>query len=156
MKPDDETEIIDYDPAYRDAFRDLNLEWIEMYFKVEEPDRKALGDPEGYILSRGGRVFFARYEGEVVGTCALLNAGDGVFELVKMAVAPRAQGKQIGKKLCLHAVEEARRMGARQVFLESNTVLTPAIELYRKAGFRQVDLIPSPYRRSNIRMQIDL
>ncbi|MFC5412955.1 GNAT family N-acetyltransferase [Larkinella bovis] len=156
MKQRDEVEILDFDPAYRASFKQLNLAWIETYFTVEEPDIQVLGDPEGYIIARGGRVFFARYRGEILGTCALLKQSDRVFELAKMAVAPEAQGKQIGKKLCMHAVDVARQLGARQVYLESNTKLTPALELYKKAGFYKVESTPSPYQRSNIKMQIDL
>ncbi|GAB3918881.1 bifunctional helix-turn-helix transcriptional regulator/GNAT family N-acetyltransferase [Larkinella terrae] len=156
MKQLDEVEIIDFDPAYREQFKQLNLAWIEKYFKVEEPDIRALSNPEGYIIDKGGRVFFARYNHEIVGTCALLKQSEGVYELVKMAVSPEAQGKQIGKKLCIHAVEMARQMGARQVYLESNTRLTPALELYKKVGFYKVESSPSPYQRSNIKMQMDL
>ncbi|GAB3319677.1 GNAT family N-acetyltransferase [Larkinella ripae] len=156
MKQLDEIEILDFAPAYREQFKQLNLAWIEKYFTVEEPDIRALSNPESYIIARGGRVFFARYGFEIVGTCALLKENDDVFELVKMAVAPEVQGKQIGKKLCVHAVETARQLGAKQVYLESNTRLTPALELYKKVGFYKVESTPSPYQRSNIRMQIDL
>ena len=51
--------IVDYSPEYRDAFRKLNLEWIERFFAVEESDRTMLGDPEGTIIDRGGFVFVA-------------------------------------------------------------------------------------------------
>lgn len=152
----DEVDILDFDPAYREQFKRLNLAWIEKYFKVEEPDIRALSNPEEYILARGGRVFFARYRGNIVGTCALVKETDAVYELAKMAVAPEVQGKQIGKKLCIHAIEVARQLGAKLVYLESNTSLTPALELYRKVGFYKVESTPSPYQRANIKMQIDL
>ncbi|MFD1140717.1 GNAT family N-acetyltransferase [Larkinella insperata] len=156
MKQLDEVQILDFDPAYREAFKQLNLAWIEKYFKVEEPDIRALSNPEEYIIANGGRVFFARYQGGIVGTCALLKESDGVYELAKMAVAPEVQGKQIGKKLCQHSVEIARQMGAKRVFLESNTILTPALELYKKVGFYKIESTPSPYQRANIKMRMDL
>ncbi|MGA0559553.1 bifunctional helix-turn-helix transcriptional regulator/GNAT family N-acetyltransferase [Larkinella sp. VNQ87] len=152
----DEVEIIDYDPQYRELFKTLNLAWIEKYFTVEEPDIKSLSNPEGYILANGGRVFFARYQNEIVGTCALLKESDAVYELVKMAVAPEAQGKQIGRKLCQHAIEVAHQLGAKRVYLESNTRLAPALALYKKVGFYKVESTSSPYQRANIKMQIDL
>ncbi|RAJ94043.1 acetyltransferase (GNAT) family protein [Larkinella arboricola] len=156
MKPLDEIQILDFDPAYREQFKKLNLAWIEKYFNVEEPDIRALSNPESYIIANGGRVFFARYQGRIVGTCALLKENDEVYELAKMAVSPEVQGKQIGKKLCVHLLEAARQMGAKRVYLESNTALTPALELYRKVGFYQVESTPSPYQRANVKMQIDL
>lgn len=42
--------VVPYSKNYREAIRDLNLEWIKNYFKVEQADRDALDNPEGYIL----------------------------------------------------------------------------------------------------------
>ena len=42
--------VVPYAPAYRAAFRDLNLEWITAHFEVEEEDRRVLNDPEGETL----------------------------------------------------------------------------------------------------------
>jgi putative acetyltransferase len=87
---------------------------------------------------------------------ALKKMSDDEFELSKMGVRPQAQGKQIGKKLVLHAIEEARKMGVKQLFLETNSVLTPAIELYKKCGFHKVSLGPSPYERADVQMIMEL
>jgi hypothetical protein len=38
----DTIEIVDYDSAYKEVFRDLNIEWISAYFKMEASDYKAL------------------------------------------------------------------------------------------------------------------
>lgn len=154
----DEIEIISYDSAYAHHFKALNYEWIEKYFKVEEPDRQALENHQTYILDKGGQILFAKLGDEIVGTCALLKESDDCFELVKMAVSPAYQGRQIGKKLCFQAIEEARKLGAKKLVLESNTKLNPAIEMYKKVGFYKVEMLdhPSPYERSNIKMQLDL
>jgi DNA-binding MarR family transcriptional regulator/predicted GNAT family N-acyltransferase len=154
----EEIHIIDFVEKYANDFKNLNYEWIEKYFKIEEPDRQVLENPQTYILDRGGHIFFAKVENQIVGTCALLKETNDCFELAKMAVSPAFQGRQIGKKLCLHAIEAARSLGAKQVVLESNTKLNPAIEMYKKVGFYKVEIVghPSPYERSNIKMQLDL
>lgn len=92
--------------------------------------------------------------GEIVGCCALIRIAPDAFELAKMAVAPAARGKGIGAMLGRAAVERARRMGAGRVELLSNTVLHPAIHLYRKLGFIEVPLGPTDYRRADIRMEL--
>ncbi len=69
-------QIVDYKPACREAFRTLNEEWISTWFKMEEADHKALDDPKGYILNKGGRILVALYEGEPVGVCALIKMKD--------------------------------------------------------------------------------
>ena len=63
---------------------------------MEESDYKALDHPDEYIISSGGHIFMAVYEGEVVGTCAIIKMNGKKYELAKMAVSPRAQGKSIG------------------------------------------------------------
>ncbi|MEE8062491.1 MAG: GNAT family N-acetyltransferase, partial [Gemmatimonadales bacterium] len=75
------------------------------------------------------------------------------YELAKMAVSPEAQGKGIGWLLGQAVLDRARELGATTVYLESNTVLEPAIALYRKLGFKRVTGAPSPYARCNIQME---
>jgi GNAT superfamily N-acetyltransferase len=78
------------------------------------------------------------------------------FELAKMAVAPKAQGLGIGYLVGKACIDKARSVGARRIYLESNTTLKPAIQLYHKLGFRKVTGPPSPYERSNIQMELPL
>ncbi|RYY25293.1 MAG: MarR family transcriptional regulator, partial [Chitinophagaceae bacterium] len=49
-----------------------------------------------------------------------------------------------------------RELGARKVYLESNTKLEPAINLYYKLGFKKIAGAPSPYERCNIQMELEL
>lgn len=83
----------------------------------------------------------------------LIKIDKDTFELVKMAVSEKAQGKNIGWLLGQKVIEKAKELGARKVYLESNTVLTPAINLYYKLGFERVVGLPSPYARANIQME---
>lgn len=89
-------EIIDYLPEFHHNFQQLNYEWIETYFKIEEADRQSLDYPDEKILKPGGHIYMARHNGEIVGTCALIKINKNTYELAKMAVAKRARGKGIG------------------------------------------------------------
>lgn len=149
-----EVQIIDYLPRHHRAFKALNEEWITTHFKMEQGDYQALDHPREYILDKGGHIFMALYRGEPVGTCSLIRMKDGNFELAKMAVAPAAKGKGIGFLLGKACIEKARALGAKRVYLESNTKLKPAINLYHKLGFRKITGPPSPYERSNIQMEL--
>ncbi|SHN10910.1 GNAT family N-acetyltransferase [Chitinophaga sp. CF418] len=147
--------IVDYTPAYQQAFKDLNVEWISTYFKMEEADYKALDNPQGYILDNGGHILIALYNDVPMGVCALIKMKDAEYdyELAKMAVSPAAQGKSIGWLLGSAILEKARSLGAKKIYLESNTVLKPAINLYYKLGFEKIVGHPSPYERCNIQME---
>ena len=148
--------ILDYQPAHQPAFRALNHEWISYYFTLEPIDNEMLDDPQGYILNPGGHIFMASYDGDLVGTCALINEHGGVYELAKMAVSPRAQGLGIGWALGAAVLDKARELGASRVELLSNSRLTPALRLYEKLGFQHVPVPPTPYQRTDVKMVLDL
>ncbi len=85
-----------------------------------------------------------------------VNGKSDGFELAKRAVSPKAQGKNIGGLLGHAVVEKAVELGASKLYLESNTLLTPAINLYNKLDFKKVAAHPTPYNRCNIRMGLML
>ncbi|QKZ14281.1 bifunctional helix-turn-helix transcriptional regulator/GNAT family N-acetyltransferase [Spirosoma sp. KUDC1026] len=148
--------IVPYTEQYHDAFRQLNQEWITNYFVMEEADYKALNHPDEKILQPGGAILMALYQGEPVGTCALIKMDDVSYEMAKMAVSPKAQGKHVGWLLGQAALDKARALGAKRVYLESNTMLKPAINLYHKLGFQRIVGAVSPYQRANIQMELML
>jgi GNAT superfamily N-acetyltransferase len=150
-----EIRIVDYAEKFRATFKALNEAWITRYFRIEEADRRALEQADAYILGKGGHILVALDRDEPVGVCALIKLDDRpAYELAKMAVASHLQGRGIGHQLALAAIAWARVRGARRLFLESNTILEPAIRLYRKLGFVEIKGPPSAYARSNIQMEL--
>ncbi|MDD9896053.1 MAG: helix-turn-helix domain-containing GNAT family N-acetyltransferase [Gammaproteobacteria bacterium] len=149
-------ELVEFEEKYTKAFSKLNYDWIEKFFKVEESDRAMLDAPQEYILDKGGYIVMAVYENNPVGTGALIKQVDNKFELAKMAVDDSAKGLGIGYLMGTHLLEVAKKLGGKSVFLESNTKLTPAINLYKKLGFRRIVGEPSPYARCNIQMEVEV
>lgn len=147
--------VLAFDPRWREAFAALNIEWLEHWFVVEDYDREVLGHPEKYILADGGHILFA-IDGEecALGTVALKHEGDGVYELTKMAVAPAARGLGVGRLLMDAALELYRSLGARELFLESSSLLGPALALYESVGFRHhpAPRAGSHYARADVHM----
>ncbi len=153
-----DVQIVEFEPLYQSAFRSLNEEWISTYFEMEEIDYLALDNPKEYILDKGGKIFVALYNNKPVGVCSLIKMNNFSydFELAKMAVSPVAQGKNIGWLLGQTAINTAKEMGASKIYLESNTILKPAISLYHKLGFCKISGNTSPYKRCNIQMELNL
>jgi DNA-binding MarR family transcriptional regulator/N-acetylglutamate synthase-like GNAT family acetyltransferase len=151
-----DVQIVDYTPQYQPAFKQLNEEWITQYFEMEETDYKSLDHPDSYILNKGGHILIALYNNEPVGACALIKMDNEMYELAKMAVSPKAKGKGIGFILGNAAIAKAKQLGAKKLYLESNTILKPAINLYHKLGFKKVTGVPSPYERCNIQMMMEV
>jgi ribosomal protein S18 acetylase RimI-like enzyme len=144
-------------PGDEAAFRDINLEWIERFFAVEDKDRETLGNPRKYILDPGGAIFLAIDGDAPVGAVALIVMGGGSVELAKMGVRPAAQGRGAGRRLVAAAVEHARAMGMRRIYIETNSVLGPALRLYRQAGFVPLkERIATPYARADVQLELIL
>lgn len=146
-------------PGDAASFRSLNEEWILAHFALEPRDREVLGNPRRSILDAGGQVYFLQEGGEVIGCVALIPTEQGVVELSKMALAPKARGQGLGRRLLQHAIEEARRMGAAQVILGTHSKLAAALHLYRQAGFESIPLgHPGSlgYQRAEIFMRLTL
>jgi len=154
----DVVEIIKYSPRYKKYFDSINREWLVKYFTIEDFDRKVLSDPEGEILDQGGHILFARLDDEIVGAVALVRHGHGIYELAKMGVTEKAQGRQVGTKLGKAVLDLARSSGAHTVMLYTSPKLKVANKLYRKLGFVEQKGAPQPlaYERYSIMMMLDI
>ncbi len=148
--------IKDFNEEDGAAFEHLNTEWIEKYFEVEDNDRKLFLNPKAEILDKGGRIFFAYLNEELVGTASLIPNAKDIFELGKMAVTEKAKGLGVGKALLKQSIETAKKLGIKKIFLIGNTRLETSIHLYRKFGFREIPLGSQTYKRGNIKMELDL
>jgi GNAT superfamily N-acetyltransferase len=149
-------EIKSYENQYQPEFKQLNLEWLDKYNLTESHDLMILDDPKGTILDRGGFIWLAK-EGDVIaGTAAIVNEGHGIFELVKMSVAPAYQGRGISKLLIEVCIAKAREIGVRKLLLYSNHQLLTALKLYEKYGFHHVEVKDSPFETADVKMELEL
>jgi GNAT superfamily N-acetyltransferase/DNA-binding MarR family transcriptional regulator len=159
LEPRRRIDIVDYRPAYKKNFRSLNEEWIHGHFMIEKEDAAVLADPMGRIVRRGGCVLFALWDGEVAGTCSVMKHPGGHLELVKMAVRPDLRRRGIGQALVAAAIDRARSMGARELYLRTSPGLEDAVRLYRRVGFRKIARDPLGCCRmcpGSFTMRIDL
>ena len=148
-------QIVDFKKEFALDFKRLNLEWLEKYFTVEPIDEEVLSHPE-HIIDDGGAILFATLEDEVVGCCALMFEDDQC-ELTKMAVTEKHRGRRIGSKLLEAALDRARSLNLSKVHLVTNSGLLPAVNLYRKFGFRvQHAGQNEKYERGDLMMEVAL
>lgn len=145
--------IIDYREDLKEHIRTLNYEWLQRYFRIEPNDVISLADPKKEIIDKGGYIFYASYNEEIVGVVALLKIEKDIFELAKMAVTEKYQGIKAGKALMEQCLNFAKEKGIKKLMLYSNRQLLPAIHLYEKYGFYEIELEPGHYERANIKME---
>ena len=150
-----ELTILEYKPEHQPWFEKFNRDWIEKYFWMEPIDIAVLQNPDEHILKKGGSILMASCDKEIAGTVALKYVEPGVYEFTKMAVDEKFRGQHIGLLLSEAAIIKARNSGAYKIILYSNTVLVPAITMYRKLGFKEVP-VDAVYKRSDIKMELIL
>ncbi|WP_421936645.1 GNAT family N-acetyltransferase [Phenylobacterium sp.] len=146
-------QIVDFEPAHAEAFRTLNEAWISKYFALEPKDREVLGDPQGKIIAKGGRVYMALHDGEPVGCVALMKMDDGGYEVAKMTVSETLRGSGLGRLLMQRCIDAGAELGATRLYLETNSTLGPALGLYRAMGFKDLAPTDTPYARADVFME---
>lgn len=151
--PESRAAVVPYRTEHAGAFERLNRAWIEKQFVLEDLDKWVLQNPEEAILSKGGAILMATWDGVVAGTVALIHVGADEYELAKMAVEEAYQRRGLAEALGRAAFARARELGARKISLYSQTSLAPAIRLYRKLGFVEVPMDHQVYQRANIKME---
>jgi N-acetylglutamate synthase-like GNAT family acetyltransferase/uncharacterized damage-inducible protein DinB len=148
--------IVHYTPAYQVHFERLNRTWIEEYFQIEPKDEWILQHPKEAIINKGGEIFFATYQGQIIGTVALIPVDKGIYEMAKMAVDNNFQGLGAGKLLCKSVKNAANTRNADKLILFTNSKLKKAIQLYHQFGFKVVPLHGQEFARANIKMELAL
>jgi len=159
-QPSPQMTVRDFSDELAEPFHRINAEWIEEMFSLEANDIDLLSNPRARIIDKGGAILFAETPDlGVVGTCAIMAAKDGWFELTKMGVSKSARGRKVGEFLLAKALERARAMGAAgQLYLLTNTKCAAAIHLYEKLGFEHdaevMALFGARYERCDVAMRL--
>lgn len=128
-------EIVPFESRLREHFYTLNAAWLKKHFVIEPIDEQVLREPEQAVLEPGGAIFFAQLGDVVIGTCALLHEAPGVYELSKMGVDEAFRGLGAGRLLLEAAIAEFHWRRGHTLFLESSSILKPALHMYEQAGF---------------------
>jgi GNAT superfamily N-acetyltransferase len=94
-------------------------------------------DPAEFVEGRGlFLIAYLDHEAAGCGAIRLLPSGDA--EIKRMYVTPAARGKGIARSV-LHVLEdEARRLGAPRMILETGNKQVEALALYRSEGFEKI------------------
>lgn len=147
---------------YRDDlaihFHDINAEWINAMFRLEDVDRDVLEHPRERIIDKGGVILFVEAQGlGIIGAGALQKSDAGGYELTKMGVRESARGLKAGEFLLSTLIERARALGADPLYLLTNARCAAAVHLYEKLGFRHdagiMQRYGSRYERCDVAMR---
>ena len=148
--------IVSFDEEYSSIFYELNKLWIEESWLLEESDKFDLLNPKESIIDKGGEIFFALINDNVIGTVAMIHSADRIYELAKMTVDINYRGNGVANKLMDQCLNYAMNNNAQQIYLITNDTLVIARNLYDKYGFKEVKLDSDKYLRGNVKMVLNL
>tara|TARA_Y100001934_G_scaffold55572_1_gene68607 strand:+ start:3773 stop:4243 length:471 start_codon:yes stop_codon:yes gene_type:complete len=148
--------IVSFDEEYSSIFYELNKLWIEESWLLEKSDKFDLLNPKESIIDKGGEIFFALIDGNVIGTVAMIRSSDRIYELAKMTVDINYRGNGVANKLMDQCLDYAINNNAQQIYLITNDTLVIARNLYDKYGFKEVKLDSDKYLRGNVKMALNL
>ena len=97
--------------------------------------------PGAYAPPRG-RLLLAGLPEDAFGCVALRPLGDETdraAEVKRLYVQPRARGEHWGRRLATRVIDEARRIGYRELKLDTLQRMTQARRLYESLGFVECD-----------------
>jgi ribosomal protein S18 acetylase RimI-like enzyme len=98
------------------------------------------GMPGKYAPPRGELLLARGADGEPLGCVGLRPLGDeGCCEMKRLYVRPQARGLGLGAALVHAIIATAERIGYTEMRLDTLASMTPAIALYRKAGFEPIE-----------------
>jgi len=87
----------------------------------------------------GGRLWVALDGDNIIGSIAIVNAGDTATQLRWFIVGERYQGKGVGGKLMDTAMCFCKEQGYHHIILWTIEMLDAARRLYERYGFKLVD-----------------
>ena len=149
-------EIIPYESRYQPDFKRMNLEWLDKYGLTESHDLEILDHPEETVIAKDGKLFLAKDEEAIIASLGIARVDKDSFELIKMYVDPAYRGRGIGKRLLELCIAEVKKAGAKKLILFSNSQLTNALTLYKKYGFRHVEVKGTPLVTADVKMELSL
>ena len=148
-----EAQFVPYDDkSHRAQFFELNYEYLTGINELSSTHHGIKVNPSGTVLEYVESVFptyaaikppegvicILEVDGEAEGMGVLKKLEDGVGEIKRMYIRPRARGNGYGKGILEWLEEMAREFGFWVLRLDTAEFLEAAMHIYRKAGFKEI------------------
>lgn len=117
---------------------------VEIYNLLDNESKKGkvLKRSLNEIYEKIRNFWICEKDGQVIGICSLEIIGwQDLGEIRSLVVNSKYRNKRIGEKLVLSALEEAKLLGIKKVF-----ILTFIPEYFKKLGFKAISMKKLPHK----------
>jgi ribosomal protein S18 acetylase RimI-like enzyme len=139
-----------------DNVRELFVEYIKglnIKINLQKFENELANLPGKYAMPKG-RLYLARYNGNLAGCIAFKPVENNKCELKRLYVRSEYRGHKIGMLLIEALIKDAKNLGYDAIRLDTLATLKEAVALYRKAGFS--DTKPYYKNKGALYMSLDL
>ena len=123
--------------AARDAVRRYAAELDERFPGGFDAEMEVDAELDA-LTAPAGRFVLAQVDGRAVGCGGVQVLDDGAAEIKRMWVSRQVRGTGLGGRLLRALEAHASDLGCAIVRLDTNSVLTAAVAMYGRAGYRQI------------------
>lgn len=123
------------------AVREIFLEYLQFVERYLGQDLSFQGTEKEFadFPQTYDALFLARRGGEPLAACGLKPFKPGICELKRLYCRPAGRGHGLGLKLSAAAIEKARSLKYRAIYLDTDHGLTHANGIYETLGFRDIE-----------------
>ncbi len=128
--------------AYEAEFRALTVEYVKSLGRdlaFQHLDEELESPVKKYVGSGGGMLVALNREGEAVGCVAYWGHTKERCEMKRLYVKPEYRRDGVGMALGREVIRRARESGFCEMVLDTVTALAPALALYRRLGFHEIE-----------------
>ena len=126
-------------PLYADFVREADGPLV--YDREEagiDLDAEIAAGPPADLVPPSGVLLLARADDQPAGLGGVRHLDTEVAEVKSMYVSPPFRGTGLGRRILARLDEIALEHGCTAIRLDTSDYLTPAVGLYRSAGYREV------------------
>ena len=116
------------------------VSWIGLDLAFQEIDAELAGLPGDYAPPKGALfvVPAAPEATRLVAMIGIRSLEGAICEMKRLYVRPEARGRGLARELIARALEEARRLGYREIRLDTLPMMGDAQALYVALGFSDI------------------
>lgn len=89
--------------------------------------------PDSYVS-----LFLAKIGDNPVAACGIKSFKEDICELKRLYCKVEGRGHKLGERLTLASLEQARKLGYTEIYLDTDFGLTHANRIYEKLGFKDI------------------